>query len=198
MGAMRWATGITGMVVIVGGPLMATTLPGGAPLLAISTVIGGGYVLGSAIWANSAPVSDPVVTNHRSFVLSSSQGDPGTPAVFGSDGPVPNALTPPPVPAVAPVPWQWSTSRIFYGGLVLAAFAMLCPPWQYWINNASVRRTQPALRELIFTPPKQLQGWSLGIDFGRLAVEVGGIALLTAAGLAIRRGTVRGDTPGKA
>ena len=152
-------------------------------------------MLGSAIWANPAPTSDPVVTNHRSFVLSSSQGDPVTPAVSGSDGPVPIALTPPPVPAVAPVPWRWSTSRIFYGGLALAAFVLLFPPWQHWINTASVRRTQPAMRELIFTPPKQLQGWSLGIDFGRLAAEVGGIALLTAAGLAVRRGMMKSNGP---
>lgn len=108
-----------------------------------------------------------------------------------------SVMLPPPAPTTAPEPWRWSTSRVFYGGLVLTAFVMLFPPWQYWINNASVRRTQPALRELIFTPPKQLQGWSLGIDFGRLAVEVGGIALLTAAGLAIRRGTVKSKAPGK-
>lgn len=105
-------------------------------------------------------------------------------------------FTPTEAVIVATTPWRWSTSLIFYAGLALAACVMLFPPWHYWINTASVRRTKPAMRDFIFMPPEQLNGWSLGIDFGRLAVEVGGIALLTATGLVVRRGKMKGDKAG--
>ena len=92
-------------------------------------------------------------------------------------------------------------SRILIIGLIAMTLVLVIPPWHFWINTASIRRSLPAPRSPIFDPPLPMkwvkysnaERWevdeskSVGIDFGRLFIEWAGIASLTVIALLVRR-----------
>lgn len=94
----------------------------------------------------------------------------------------PDVLTP-------AAPWSPWRSRIMIVGLFCMFLALLFPPWHFWVNTASVRKSEPAPRSFVLDPPSapsSSRAASVGIDFRRLSVEIALIAVAVGMALALR------------
>lgn len=103
------------------------------------------------------------------------------------------------IPAIkSDAPWHWKRSRILIGGAAIVVLILLFPPWHFWINTASTRTSKPGPWAWIAGPPEapstsyDVYGrpngmrYSVGIDYGRLGIELMAVIGLTGIALLIR------------